>query len=106
MQRVAQNYNHLFEQPTLYYAVVLMIATIGAVETFVDDHYLAQIEMLEGNRHWEPLREQLQAFRQDEIDHRDDAAARIIEHDGMIARAWARVVETGSAAGVMASRRL
>lgn len=83
-----------------------VFATIRAVETFVDDHYLAQIEMLEGNRHWQSLREQLQAFRQDEIDHRDDAAARIMEHDGMIARAWARVVETGSAAGVMASRRL
>ena len=83
-----------------------VFATIRAVETFVDDHYLAQIELLEGNRHWQPLREQLQAFRQDEIDHRDDAAARIMEHDGMIARAWARVVETGSAAGVMASRRL
>ena len=26
------NYNHLFEQPTLYYAVVLMIAAIGAVD--------------------------------------------------------------------------
>ena len=32
VQRVADNYNHLFEQPTLYYAVVLMIATIGAVD--------------------------------------------------------------------------
>ena len=32
VQRVARNYNHLFEQPTLYYAVVLMIATIGAVD--------------------------------------------------------------------------
>lgn len=33
VQRVARNYNHLFEQPTLYYAVVLMIATIGAVDS-------------------------------------------------------------------------
>lgn len=33
VQRVARNYNHLFEQPTLYYAVVLMIAAIGAVDS-------------------------------------------------------------------------
>lgn len=32
VQRVARNYNHLFEQPTLYYAVVVMIAMIGAVD--------------------------------------------------------------------------
>ncbi len=32
VQRVANNYNHLFEQPTLYYAVVLMIAVAGQVD--------------------------------------------------------------------------
>ena len=32
VQRVADNYNHLFEQPTLFYAVALIIAVIGAVD--------------------------------------------------------------------------
>jgi len=32
VQRVANNYNHLFEQPTLFYAVALMITAIGAVD--------------------------------------------------------------------------
>lgn len=32
VQRVADNYNHLFEQPTLFYAVAVMIAVIGAVD--------------------------------------------------------------------------
>ena len=32
VQRVARNYNHLFEQPTLFYAVALIIAAIGAVD--------------------------------------------------------------------------
>ena len=31
-QRVANNYNHLFEQPTLFYAMVVMIAVLGHVD--------------------------------------------------------------------------
>ncbi len=31
--RVADNYNHLFEQPTLFYAVVLSIALLGHVDS-------------------------------------------------------------------------
>lgn len=31
-RRVADNYNHLFEQPTLFYAVVLLIAALGHVD--------------------------------------------------------------------------
>ena len=33
IQRVANNYNHLFEQPTLFYAVVLMIAVLGETDS-------------------------------------------------------------------------
>ncbi len=83
-----------------------VFATIRAVESFVDAHYAEQIRMLEPNPHWNPLRERLEAFRSDELEHRDDAARRLHERNGIIARAWARVVETGSAAGVIAARRL
>lgn len=31
--RVSNNYNHLFEQPTLFYAVALSIAVLGHVDT-------------------------------------------------------------------------
>ena len=31
--RVADNYNHLFEQPTLFYAVVLAIVALGHVDS-------------------------------------------------------------------------
>ena len=31
--RVADNYNHLFEQPTLFYAVALAIAVLGHVDS-------------------------------------------------------------------------
>ena len=83
-----------------------VFATIRAVESFVDDHYAAQIRMLARNPHWAPLRERLEAFRSDELEHRDDASRRLEARNGIIARAWTRVVETGSAAGVIAARRL
>ena len=34
VNRVANNYNHLFEQPVLFYAVCLAIALLGHVDTF------------------------------------------------------------------------
>ncbi|WP_206485519.1 MAPEG family protein [Thalassotalea sp. G2M2-11] len=33
VNRVSNNYNHLFEQPTLFYVVVLSIATLGHVDS-------------------------------------------------------------------------
>ena len=32
--RVSNNYNHLFEQPTLFYAVVVSLAVLGVVDSF------------------------------------------------------------------------
>ena len=32
--RVANNYNHLFEQPTVFYAVCIVIAMLGHVDSF------------------------------------------------------------------------
>lgn len=34
VSRVSNNYNHLFEQPTLFYAVALSIAVLGHVDSF------------------------------------------------------------------------
>lgn len=81
-------------------------ATIRAVESFVDRHYAAQLDMLAPNPHWRSLAAQLQDFREDELEHRDDADRRLRQHEGPLTRAWSRVVATGSAVGVMASRRL
>lgn len=33
IMRVSDNYNHLFEQPTLFYAVAISIAVLGHVDT-------------------------------------------------------------------------
>ena len=34
VNRVSNNYNHLFEQPTLFYAVTISIAALGYVDVF------------------------------------------------------------------------
>jgi hypothetical protein len=34
VRRIADNYNHLFEQPTLFYAIALTIAVAGHVDTW------------------------------------------------------------------------
>lgn len=34
VNRVSNNYNHLFEQPTLFYAVCISIAVLGFTDTF------------------------------------------------------------------------
>lgn len=83
-----------------------VFTTIRAVESFVDHHYARQVDMLECNPHWAPLQEQLQAFRDEEIAHRDDAAARLRDTtSGFGTRLWNGIIASGSAAGVIAARR-
>lgn len=79
--------------------------TIAAVETFVDDHYRAQVEALAGQAGFSWLRLRLEGFRAEEVHHRDDAAARL-GPPGPCGRLWSRVVGAGSAAGVVLARRL
>lgn len=35
VRRIADNYNHLFEQPTLFYAVAISLAVLGHVDTIM-----------------------------------------------------------------------
>lgn len=88
-------------------------ATIEAVETFVDHHYTEQIESidrLDPGRAQAPLqalRAQLHSFRADEIDHRDDAAARFDRHAGPPSRLlglWVWAVGAGSRGAVKICR--
>lgn len=81
-------------------------ATIEAVETFVDHHCSEQIEAIDrldparAQAPLQALRAQLHAFRADEIDHRDDAAARFdcqAAPSSHLLRLWIRVVGAGRA---------
>ncbi len=80
--------------------------TIKSVETFVDDHYRVQIERMGRDPRLGDLVAVLERFREDEVEHRDDAADRGSDSDAFPARAWAALIGTGSELGVAVARRL
>jgi ubiquinone biosynthesis monooxygenase Coq7 len=88
-------------------------ATIEAVETFVDHHYTEQIEWIDrldpggAQTALQVLRAHLHSFRADEVEHRDDAAARFDHPAGPlppILRLWTRAVGVGSRGAVRICR--
>ncbi|RPH44750.1 MAG: DUF393 domain-containing protein [Burkholderiales bacterium] len=90
-------------------------ATIRAVETFVDLHYreqLDRIDTLDPHRtdaRLQALRTMLDDCREDEVAHRDEAAAALAAGSrppGPLLRAWTALVGSGSAAAVTVCRRI
>lgn len=79
-------------------------ATIEAVETFVVSHYQQQLDSLARERIYPEVAASLERCMRDEDHHREDAAQRQTHRPGAIARAWQRVVGSGSAAAVVAAR--
>lgn len=51
------------------------MACTVAVEEVIDEHYASQAERLAASGEDEPLRETVEAFRRDELEHRDTALA-------------------------------
>jgi ubiquinone biosynthesis monooxygenase Coq7 len=85
--------------------------TIDAIETFVDQHYEAQVRMLPAEGPGGALRSLLMDCQADEVHHRDEArsaniATANIATAGMLAHGWRWLVGTGSALAVKAARRL
>ena len=80
--------------------------TVTAVETFVERHYLAQIEIMDSIHGLESLADVLRDFCADEVDHRDDARARLDSADGTVARVWTGLIATTSALGVRIARKI
>lgn len=84
-----------------------VFATIEAVETFVDQHYQAQIRDLSQTNHREAERAVLALFetcRLDEVDHKNDAGQRQTTPPGQILKLWTALVGTGSRAAVGMAR--
>ncbi|MEN9416639.1 MAG: hypothetical protein RI988_259 [Pseudomonadota bacterium] len=93
-------------------------ATIEAVETFVDAHYAAQLDLIDGllpaadaplRARLAELRAMLSDCREDELVHRDDARTRrgTMRERGLVAglvALWCGVVGAGSAGAVRVSR--
>lgn len=90
-------------------------ATIQAVETFVDHHYAAQVQMIDAslsgaNPQARPvlqgLRALLEQCREDEVAHRDDAGARWDGRPGTVLGVWRALVGWGSAQAVTVCRHV
>ena len=82
--------------------------TIAAVETFVDGHYAAQLDLIDAmppDARRAELRALLADCRADEIEHRDEARGLSMGSPGFAARVWAALVGGGSAAAVKLARR-
>ena len=89
------------------------LATVEAVETFVDLHYTEQIDLIDkldpgcSDTALQVLRAHLCEFRADEVEHRDDAAARFDRHaapPSPVLRWWIWAVGAGSRRAVTISR--
>ena len=82
-------------------------ATIAAVESFVEQHYQAQIDYLQSNRSHDGLLELLRHCQADEITHKDEASkAQGDSKPGFILRAWCSLMGIGSRGAVAVCRRI
>ena len=83
-----------------------VFATIEAVETFVDHHYEQQIVRLDPEGPYHALRQVLVDCQADEVSHRDEAAQLATPARGFLLRLWCAIVGAGSAAAVVAAKRI
>eukprot|EP01063_Lacrimia_lanifica_P015794 TRINITY_DN22461_c0_g1_i1.p1 TRINITY_DN22461_c0_g1~~TRINITY_DN22461_c0_g1_i1.p1 ORF type:complete len:253 (+),score=76.78 TRINITY_DN22461_c0_g1_i1:49-807(+) len=87
-----------------------LFATVEAVETFVEEHYMQQIAPLEADGSCPELTRMLRACCEDEVHHREDAAEKAraagAAPAGLLTRGWQAVVEGGSAAAAEVARRV
>ena len=92
--------------PTLF-GRKAVYATITAVETFVEQHYQAQIDYLLLNRSHKGLLQLLQRCQADEIDHKHEAAIALGNvKSGFVLRAWCSLMGIGSRGAVAVCRRI
>lgn len=80
--------------------------TIVAVETFVDRHYQAQIDRLDGVSGYDHIRRLLAECQADEVHHRDEARHLSDHVSGPLLRVWTRLVTYGSSGAVALARRI
>jgi len=83
-----------------------VFATIEAVETFVYSHYQQQIVRLMPEGEYGPLRQVLVDCQADEVSHRDEAASLALPKRNVMLRLWCAIVGSGSAAAVVAAKRV
>ena len=88
-----------------FFGAKAVVATIEAVETFVDRHYAGQVERLSQEDAHSELLALLERCRLDEVHHRDEARQSLESEPGAFLRGWCWLVGAGSAAAVAMARR-
>lgn len=83
-----------------------VFATIEAVETFVDHHYEQQLVRLNSQGEYGALRQVLVDCQADEVSHRDEATQLASPDRSWLLRLWCAIVGSGSAAAVVAAKRI
>ena len=80
-------------------------ATIFAVESFVEQHYQEQIDMISNDRSLKNLQEFINKLMHDEIDHKEQALEKIGKLS-FLHNIWGLIVRLGSVAAVRVSKKL
>ena len=83
-----------------------VFATIEAVETFVDHHYEQQLVRLNPQGEYAALRKILVDCQADEVSHRNEATELASPDRSLLLRLWCAIVGSGSAAAVVAAKRI
>lgn len=107
--------------PTVFAGPAGLFATVAAVETFVEEHYMAQIILLEQTKTFPELKRLLEACCADEVQHQIDSAKRyyltsptqtppdekltFYNSLGLIGKCWFRIVAWGSEAAVHVAKK-
>lgn len=109
--------------PTVIAGPAGLFSTVAAVETFVEDHYMAQILLLEQTKTFPELKRLLEACCADEVQHQNDSAMRYYISSriqrvsppdenltfyntlGLLGKMWFRLVAWGSEAAVVVAKK-
>jgi len=81
--------------------------TINAVETFVESHYMEQINKLKKMGSNQNLLNILKKCCEEEVHHQQDARSRIKDSSaGVFKKLWTNIIQTGSEFAVKVSSRV
>ena len=83
----------------------IVFATIEAVESFVEDHYEEQLKYLRAqNDPDQALIDLLQSCQDDEIEHKNESAAKKRSTPGFFLNFWMKIVGWGSSSAVKVAK--
>lgn len=96
--------------PTLLGGPRALYVTVESVETFVEEHFRDQIAPLTEDGSCPELVRLLESCCEDEVEHKEDAARRLLDGEGDVrawwVRPWSEIVRRGSSVAAEIARRV